>query len=175
MTTTNRTRAYYLKKSTVMTRHRRPRWTRRCTSSARSTLLNPVVHESLTCTTETTSLQETPMHAEGRSAPWYCYLLLGPGRTYVGATNNLPRRIRQHRGELAGGAKYTTRHGPWRLGAYALVGLKIPALRFEWRAKRAVGRNRLQWFEDLCSSNGLLCINLEKLRLELTHGGGRGP
>jgi len=112
------------------------------------------------------------MRADSPGAPWYCYLLLAPGRTYVGATNNLPRRLRQHRGELAGGAKYTTRHGPWRLGAYALVGQKSPALRFEWRAKRAVGRERLTWFGDLCLSNGLLFINLEQLRFEIAHGGG---
>lgn len=28
--------------------------------------------------------------------------------TYIGMTNNLIRRIRQHNGELVGGAKYTT-------------------------------------------------------------------
>ena len=29
-------------------------------------------------------------------------------KTYVGSTNNLARRIRQHNGEISGGAKYTT-------------------------------------------------------------------
>lgn len=29
-------------------------------------------------------------------------------RTYLGITNNINRRIRQHNGEIKGGAKYTT-------------------------------------------------------------------
>ena len=38
------------------------------------------------------------------------YLLINTcnNKTYVGITNNKERRIRQHNGELVGGAKYTT-------------------------------------------------------------------
>jgi predicted GIY-YIG superfamily endonuclease len=38
-------------------------------------------------------------------------------KTYVGITNNTTRRIRQHNGELVGGAKYTTGNkgmGEWK-------------------------------------------------------------
>jgi predicted GIY-YIG superfamily endonuclease len=48
--------------------------------------------------------------------PYTCYVLQNGARTYVGQTNNFKRRLRQHRGELAGGARYTRRtneaHGP---------------------------------------------------------------
>ena len=42
---------------------------------------------------------------------YYVYVLynLNNNRTYVGMTNNLARRIRQHNGIICGGAKYTTR------------------------------------------------------------------
>lgn len=55
----------------------------------------------------------------------YCYVLalVGDDRlTYIGYTVNVERRLRQHNGELAGGARFTTRHGPacgrrWRVVA----------------------------------------------------------
>ena len=68
---------------------------------------------------------------------WFCYLLLSDDRkkTYVGATNNPNRRLRQHNGEIAGGAVAT--HGrSWK--RIALVGGfddDRSALRFEWRWK----------------------------------------
>ena len=51
----------------------------------------------------------------------YCvYLLVHTqhSKTYVGMTNHLDRRIRQHNGEIQGGAKYTTRNkesGEWKI------------------------------------------------------------
>ena len=47
------------------------------------------------------------------------YLLINTNnnRTYVGITNNPNRRLRQHNGELKGGAKYTTNNkgnGIWK-------------------------------------------------------------
>jgi len=46
----------------------------------------------------------------------YCYILLNPNNrsTYNGYTVNLNRRLRQHNGELVGGAKSTSRYQGWQ-------------------------------------------------------------
>ena len=68
---------------------------------------------------------------------WFCYLLQSECRkkTYVGATINPDRRLRQHNGELSGGARAT--HG-LKWNRMALIGGFVnerAALRFEWRWK----------------------------------------
>ena len=56
-----------------------------------------------------------------RRGTFVCYLLrsCAPGgrsrRTYVGVTNDMVRRLRQHNGELAGGAKNTRVGRPWEV------------------------------------------------------------
>jgi predicted GIY-YIG superfamily endonuclease len=70
--------------------------------------------------------------------------------TYVGWTVDLGHRLRQHNGELVGGAKYTKRRGGgWRFaGTVTGVGAwwtRTAALQFEWalkRQRRKSGRNR---------------------------------
>ena len=69
--------------------------------------------------------------------PWFCYMLesIDGDRTYVGATVNPDRRLRQHNGEIVGGAR-ATKGRAWR--RRYLIG-EFPeeksALRFEWRWK----------------------------------------
>lgn len=67
---------------------------------------------------------------------WYCYLLACDNKTYVGATIDPDRRLRQHNGEISGGAKATRGH-VWE--RKALVGPfedNHKALSFEWHWKR---------------------------------------
>lgn len=89
---------------------------------------------------------------------WFCYLLFSENtqRTYVGATIDIHRRLRQHNGELKGGAKRTLSGRPWKVVALVSVGEKIPALKLEWRLKRAIGKKkRLALFTKLCEDNNL--------------------
>lgn len=73
----------------------------------------------------------------------YCYILENTlshcsNRTYNGYTVNLQRRLRQHNGEIKGGAKYTTRHGMggWKyLVIVAGFPTMVNALQCEWRIK----------------------------------------
>lgn len=68
----------------------------------------------------------------------YCYLLrsINPKfkrRTYIGYTVNPARRLRQHNGEITGGAKKTRFARPWKMVCY-IEGFPTEriALQFEW-------------------------------------------
>ncbi|XP_052733669.1 uncharacterized protein LOC108339867 isoform X1 [Vigna angularis] len=53
---------------------------------------------------------------KSESESWCVYLILStnhPIKTYVGITNNFPRRLKQHNGELNGGAKASRAGRPW--------------------------------------------------------------
>jgi len=67
---------------------------------------------------------------------YFVYLLSSTtkSRTYVGCTCNLTRRLRQHNGEIKGGAKYTKYGRPWKMICY-VKGFpnKRTAYQFEWR------------------------------------------
>ena len=74
---------------------------------------------------------------------WNVYVLTSQGgeQTYVGATLDIERRLRQHNSELHGGAKYTTSKSSanpkyWsRLLHVDGFQSKIEALQFEWALK----------------------------------------
>ena len=68
---------------------------------------------------------------------WFCYMLASDDgrKTYVGATIDPDRRLRQHNGEICGGA-CATKGRSWKrrflVGGFAD---ERAALRFEWRWK----------------------------------------
>jgi predicted GIY-YIG superfamily endonuclease len=94
------------------------------------------------------------MEVATTAKPWYVYCLqCEDGNTYIGATVDVNRRLRQHNKELTGGARRTT--------AKASVGLKWQrilyvsgfsdsrhALQFEWRwkfiSRKLTGGNALE-------------------------------
>lgn len=79
---------------------------------------------------------------------WYVYFLESKttNRSYIGMTCDLKRRLRQHNGEIVGGAKYTTQGRPWTLKmALGPYPTRVEACRVEWRAKRFRGAARLKY------------------------------
>lgn len=73
---------------------------------------------------------------------FFVYWIYDGHRVYVGATVDPLRRIRQHNGEIAGGAK-RTRGGKWRF--HLLVyGFRtwIETLQFEWALRYAFRKCR---------------------------------
>ena len=82
------------------------------------------------------------------AARWWVYLLESTARrrTYIGIACDVDKRLRQHNGELAGGARSTRSGRPWsvarRLGPYAS---RSVASRVEHFWKKAKGRQRRSW------------------------------
>jgi predicted GIY-YIG superfamily endonuclease len=106
---------------------------------------------------------------------YYCYIIrsLNPqflNSTYNGSTNNLTRRLRQHNGEIVGGAKATRGKGPW---VYIAIldgfGSYNEALSCEWRIKHPTNERRrpskYNGVEGRIKSLNLL-INLENWTLK---------
>jgi len=68
---------------------------------------------------------------------YYVYLLrCGDGTLYTGITTDAERRLRQHKGELRGGARYTRSHGALRMEAVWECADRSEASRMEARLKK---------------------------------------
>lgn len=90
------------------------------------------------------------------SSVCYCLVDASGRRTYVGKTTRLARRLRQHNGELVGGAR-ATRGRRWTL-AWHVTGFAsdADALRFEWRLHHPPRRRtgvvgRIASLADVCA------------------------
>ncbi len=67
---------------------------------------------------------------------WFVYLLRCINNSlYCGVSNDLDKRLRQHNGEIAGGAKYTRANGPCVLAYQEQVKDRSTALKRECEIK----------------------------------------
>lgn len=94
------------------------------------------------------SEQELVQIAKENVGKWVVYVLSStpsPCRTYAGVTNDWPHRLRQHNGEIKGGARATITGKPWKLAAlaYGFGEDKSMAMRFEWFCKVKHYRGKL--------------------------------
>ncbi len=68
---------------------------------------------------------------------WSVYLVrCSDDSLYCGCTTDLERRLRQHNGELAGGARYTSSRRPVQLAAVRVLSDRAAALRLEALVKK---------------------------------------
>jgi structure-specific endonuclease subunit SLX1 len=92
--------------------------------------------ESSTHVTQNIKQKSTPtkkskeVRISNNNGPYYCYIIRSENKTYNGYTNNLRRRLRQHNGEIRGGARATHNRGVW---SYLAI-MTSP----EWTAIRAM-------------------------------------
>jgi len=69
---------------------------------------------------------------------YLCYMLISknqprkPPKIYIGCTNNILGRIKQHNGQRSGGAKYTKKYRPWTISTLVGPFTQSEALKFEW-------------------------------------------
>jgi structure-specific endonuclease subunit SLX1 len=84
-------------------------------------------------------IEDRSEHQSVSECKYYCYIIANDqDRTYNGYTTNLSRRLRQHNGEICGGARATHNRGPWRYVAILTsLGWKdiSTAMKHEWTIK----------------------------------------
>jgi len=71
------------------------------------------------------------------NTPWHVYLLqCADGTRYCGIAKDVQKRLRQHNGQLAGGARYTSGRRPVKLLAFVSRSTQSEALRLEAAIKK---------------------------------------
>ncbi len=105
---------------------------------------------------------------------YYVYLLASSknNATYVGATTDLDRRLRQHNKELAGGATATgirvSRGETWRRICH-IAGFPTwnAALQFEWRFKQLTRRIPVDVARAMLGGSGIIARRRQALTMLL--------
>ena len=74
---------------------------------------------------------------------WFFYLIKNNNLTYAGVSPTPDKRLRQHNGEIKGGAKYTTSKGPGWEHICLISGFqnKVQSMQFEWAVKHVPPRD----------------------------------
>ena len=85
---------------------------------------------------------------------WSLYLLQNQaGMLYAGISTAPERRLRQHNGEVKGGAKALRGKGPFQLRYQFQCQDKSQALSLEYQLKQLPRQKKCQWFEALLQAN----------------------
>lgn len=80
---------------------------------------------------------------------WCVYMVrCADGSLYTGITSSLERRLRQHNGELAGGAKYTRNRRPVRLLWSEVQSDRGAASRREYAIKQLSVQQKLRLIDE---------------------------
>ena len=75
---------------------------------------------------------------------WYIYVLLcADNSLYCGITTNLEKRLKQHNGEIKGGAKYTRGRGPCRFVFIKKAMNRSIASKLEYQFKQLSRKNKI--------------------------------
>ena len=92
---------------------------------------------------------------------WYVYVLLcSDNSLYCGITTNLKRRLKQHSGEIKGGAKYTRGRGPFRFAHIKKAMNRSIASKIECQFKQLSRKKKIDY---------LIRHPLEKDLLQIAH------
>ena len=81
------------------------------------------------------------------SSEWVVYLLESQsGRTYVGCTTDISRRLREHNGDAKGGAKSTRGFRPWHVAKrWGPFENRSIAQKIEAQVKKLPGKQRYKY------------------------------